>query len=359
MAGLRKLRGKWYIRFHYSENGKSKEKLLPTGTSDKKVAEIERRKIEKQEISIKQHILDQQMLIDQVTTKPTIKKLTKSYLRHCKVRGLSPKTIRSYKHSLDDFIAVCGNKTTDQLERKLHYKLLEKLTDHYHPTTANIRIRSIKAFLNWLVETEEIEKLPFRLKQIPVEESLPKFLTPDELDKIYALAEKDYPLIASHFRVLEHTGMRRGEVENSQLESDGRHIRVSKTKGKKERLIPLPGHILPDYLAIKDNGYSPNFVSRKFTDYAKEVGVSDKKTLHSLRHTYALRKLVELGDVYRVKLLMGHSSVTTTEIYLKFPEDYLKGIFKSDTNDDQVVISKADYERFLDLKMESHHKLVN
>ncbi|MCH7573962.1 MAG: tyrosine-type recombinase/integrase [Candidatus Marinimicrobia bacterium] len=58
------------------------------------------------------------------------------------------------------------------------------------------------------------------------------------------------------------------------------------------------------------------------------AGIQDEgKTLHALRHTFACRTLIETGDIYLVKELLGHAKVTTTEVYLRFPKGYLERVF--------------------------------
>ena len=56
--------------------------------------------------------------------------------------------------------------------------------------------------------------------------------------------------------------------------------------------------------------------------------IRGNKSLHSLRHAYVLLKLVELGEKHLVQELLGHSSVTVTEMYTKFPLEYLKEVFR-------------------------------
>lgn len=70
-------------------------------------------------------------------------------------------------------------------------------------------------------------------------------------------------------------------------------------------------------------------ITTAFTKAFKLAGITGKRSLHSLRHTYALRMLVELGEIHLVQKLLGHSTVTVTEIYTKFPMNYLKQIFRS------------------------------
>ena len=62
----------------------------------------------------------------------------------------------------------------------------------------------------------------------------------------------------------------------------------------------------------------------------KAAGIAPKgRSLHSLRHTFALREYYRTGDIYHVKERLGHSAVAVTEIYLRFPQQYLAGVFGS------------------------------
>ena len=72
--------------------------------------------------------------------------------------------------------------------------------------------------------------------------------------------------------------------------------------------------------------YKPDHISRTFSKLRDKADISSNKSLHSLRHTFALRKLLELGNIYLVKEMLGHSSVNTTQIYLQFPKGYIKEV---------------------------------
>lgn len=73
--------------------------------------------------------------------------------------------------------------------------------------------------------------------------------------------------------------------------------------------------------------YKPDRISKTFSKLRNLAKVGSNKSIHNLRHTFALRKLLELGNIYLVKELLGHSSVTTTQIYLDFPNGFIKEVF--------------------------------
>ena len=70
-----------------------------------------------------------------------------------------------------------------------------------------------------------------------------------------------------------------------------------------------------------DNGYGSRLktpdghISKKFKKALRSIGADEGKHFHSLRHTFAVRRLIQGTSIYDLKLLMGHSSVTTTEVY--------------------------------------------
>lgn len=257
-----------------------------------------------------------------IGSKITILNAISDYIKDCELR-VSMNTVKSYKLALRDLCcALKGSTKLLELTKTDYSIILKYLSDRFNGTTVNIRLRGIRAFLYWLVENEYISRMPFTVKQIKLKERLPQFITPQELIRIYENTTD--PLLVSHFKVYVGTGIRLSELKTSQLE--GSFIRVL-GKGNKERLIPLPSTLVEDYqIAIAAN-YKTDRISKGFTTAKRNAKISGDKRLHSLRHTYALKKLLELGDMHLVQKLLGHTSITVTEMYTKFPKDYLKELF--------------------------------
>jgi len=317
MAGLRLLKGKYYVRVWLD----GKEKLLPTGTANRRDAEIQKSKIERQEIEIKQKIRDE---MDAIKNRLTIKAGVDYFLKNVGAeRNITESTVKTYRLAANDFVNSLGRFIYfNSIQRSNYSELLAYLQSRYNPTTVNIRLRGIRAMLNYLTDKGLIQ-LPFHVKQIKTDRQLPKFITPEEMDRIYSVV--DDPKLAATFRVYETTGMRLSELFHSKL--DGDFIKVEQSKGRKERIIPIPVDRIADYQLAVSDPYSVFHISRKFSEYSKQAGLSGK-TIHALRHTFALRKLIETNNISLVKELLGHSSVTVTEIYTAFPKDFLAQVFK-------------------------------
>jgi len=318
MAGLRKLRGKYYVRLWID----GKEKLLPTGTGDKPTAEKHLKRLESQEIEIKQRIKTEiESLRRRLTIQDGVKKFLKSVGTE---RNLRRSTVYSYSLGVNDFYnALKGYVCFDCLPKESFAELTRYLQNRYNKTTVNIRLRSIRAMLRWLLEKELIDRLPFKVRQIKTDTRLPKYIKPDEMDQIYQHVINDD--LRAIFRVYEFTGMRLGELANS--ERDGEFIVIRQSKSRRERIVPIPFDLIADYDRAKDLHYSGSWISHQFSRACRLAGVTGK-TLHALRHTFALRKLIETNNISLVKELLGHSSVIVTEIYTKFPTAYLGQIFK-------------------------------
>jgi len=317
MASLRKLRGKYYVRIRH--NGK--EKLIGTKMTTRRDAEIHLHKWQENEQLVKfnmaEHLLDTKLTIDEC-----IEYFSKNYQTE---RGITDSTMKSYKLALRDFKnCYCFIKSFRELQRRHYPELVSYLKVRFNETTVNIRLRSIRTFLNYLLEVEKIKSIPFKIKELKIDKKEPKYLLPEELDSIYELVQ-DKKLLAT-YKTYEATGMRLSELENSFR--DGNYIKIVKSKARKERIIPIADVHIADYDLAKDNQLSKTWISRSFSKYARMV-CDSRKTIHCLRHTYAYKMLLKNnGSIQIVRDLLGHSSVKVTEIYTNIPQGYLKQIFE-------------------------------
>ena len=317
MARLRKMHGKYYVRIYVDK----KEKLLPTGTSVKAEALPHLRRVQREEIEIKQRIRNE---YSDLKKRTTISEAVKYFTDHVgNERNLKDTTIDSYKLACNNFKNCFKNNTYfDELDKTSITKLVEYLTNKYKSLhTVNIRLRSIRAMINYLYEKEIIKRKPFKVRTVKIDKEFPKFIKPDILNKIYKKVKNDKMLAT--FKVFEITGMRLGEFENSHR--DGDFIIVKKSKGRKQRIIPIPLEYIPIYDSARDNPYSTDYITHKFKKACDDAGIKGH-SLHSLRHTFALRKLLETNNISIVKELLGHSSVQVSEIYTQFPMDYLSQV---------------------------------
>ena len=198
-----------------------------------------------------------------------------SFRRHLAARNLSPKTERTYIDAavlFDAFLAREGLPAALSAIRREHVEaFIADQLDHYRPTTAHNRYRSLQAFFKWAVEEEMIETSPMeRMKPPIVGEQLPPMLSDDQIRALLKVCAEDHTFAGRRdeaiIRVLLDSGARRAEIaalrwtpdnpEANDVSLDERQLRVQ-GKGRRERLVVIGREAvraLDRYLRYRDGG---------------------------------------------------------------------------------------------------------
>jgi integrase/recombinase XerD len=319
MATLVKKHNKYYIRVRLPGG---KEKTIATQTGNKREAERRLRLVQDKEILLKARLITEAEMEDLELQNAVMR-----FVKERKANGRRPATINSYQRVLD---CLVDTNSPRLLVNSITNKHIRKMIDHLHKeklsdTTVNIYIRSVNAFTNWLFQEGYIlEKV--KVAQVKINERLPKFLTADELVSFYE--QVDNPKWYSTFKVFERLGLRVSELQYSILEEGYVTIPAEHAKSRRSRMIPISADLIPHYQIAMDSPYKPNSITHAFRSYADDAEISSDKSLHSLRHTFALRSLVETNNIVFVKDLLGHQDIKTTMIYTKYPADFLMKILK-------------------------------
>lgn len=328
MATLVKKHNKYYIRIRLPGG---REKTISTHTGNRRDAERKLALIEDKEILFKAQLIKEAELEDL-----ELQVAKDRFIRDRKLNGRRPATINSYELSLDNLIDVTSPR---MLVSSLTKKHIQKMVDMLHDkkigdtdntlkdATINIRIRSVNAFTSWL-HREGYILGPIKISTIKIDEPLPKFLTPEELDSLYARVSN--PKMLSTLKVYEGTGMRLSELHHSHRNDNYIVVPAEYSKNRRDRIIPISDELILHYEIAMDHPYRPHSITHAFRKYADKAKLPPEKTLHSMRHTYALRMLQETKDIYTVKVLLGHAEIKTTEIYAKFPPEYIAEMLKTD-----------------------------
>lgn len=314
MATLVKKHHKYYIRVRLPGG---REKTISTQTGNRREAERRMRLVQDKEILYKARLISETELEDL-----DLQEATDRFIQDRKSNGRRLTTIASYQLALDNLIdANSPAMQVRSLTRKHIKKVIEKLrTKQLGDATLNIRIRSLNAFTSWL-SAEGYVTEPLKLPQIKVDEHSPRFLTPEELDKFYNQVK--HPKWYSTFKVFEGLGLRVSELAYTRREGDYVIVPAEQAKSRRDRLIPLDPEFAEHYDIAMREPFKPQSITHAFRRYADAANISSEKTLHSMRHTYALRQLVKTNNIVFVKELLGHQDVKTTMIYTKFPAKYL------------------------------------
>ena len=331
MASKRNRRGKWYARIRVRSGSGWGEKEIPLRTGLKVTALERLSQVNALEADIKDGIdFTFSWLND--NGKTVVKYLTvaeagNEYIEARRGDGLQESTLRRNMHSLNSLFSVVGK--TYPVE-KINIDTIENFKAEYQGVHSkqgiNINLRLIKTFLNWCEAKGYIDKAP-KFKPVKVPDAPPSYLTDGEFADIMALDELDsfYKQVFFFYR---ETGLRLSEPYKGRLEGTWLVIGADATKQKREHEVELSEDLIKiwrlmmfQYDAwVKRNRNPKNFtlkISKIFRWACLKAKVENHK-FHDLRHTFAVRMYLITNDIYKVKQLMGHSSVTTTEKYAKF-----------------------------------------
>jgi len=217
----------------------------------------------------------------------------------------------------------------------------------------NRKISTLKSFYNFLLRISEIKTSPlegismlkfYAEKQIPFSEEEMKHL-------LLILEEAQVELLDKLIiEVLYQTGMRRAELCNLPLENVNfsRNEIVVIGKGNKERIVPIspelskvlkiyhleyrkPTAEAEKYFFVSSKGkkITEKFVYLMVTSYLSQVSLKEKKSPHILRHSFATHVLNGGAEISKVKKIMGHASLASTQVYTNANIEQLKKVFRA------------------------------
>ena len=289
----------------------------------------------------------------------------KLFLDSSAASGLIPRTIELRERILKIFIGWCDERNLDKPQditrpileryRRYLYHYRKKDGDPISFATQQQRLVPIKAFFKWLARENYILYNPASELELPkVHKRLPKhILTAQEVEQILNqtslhgdLGIRDRAIIET----LYSTGIRRAELINLKLydvDTQNGTLMVREGKGKKDRMLPLGERaglwithyieeIRPELIIGNDDGtlflheFGEAFHKNRLTDlvkrYIESSGINKSGACHIFRHTMATLMLENGADIRFIQAMLGHSQLSTTEIYTQVSIKKLKEI---------------------------------
>ena len=278
-----------------------------------------------------------------------------------KERNFSLHTIKAYKNDLNRFNSFLNQGISRIILKKINRNDIRKfLSDEYDNNftskTVARRLATIKSFFKYLVKIELIEEnIAIHINSPKVAKRLPSFINKSLIDVLMNSPSLDTLIGVRDRAVLElfySTGMRLSELVNINIGDfhlNNKLLRVI-GKGKKERMIPYgraAESAIENYLKMRNISFKPVFaktplfvnskekristrtIQRRMNNYIKLVADGKRVGPHLLRHTFATHLLDNGADITAVKDLLGHSSLSSTQIYThvsieKLKKDYTK-----------------------------------
>ena len=278
-----------------------------------------------------------------------LKKSLKDFLR---IKNYSEHTISNYERDINRFLEYLGDKKIDSSDINTSIItgwIISLRKDGLGNRSIQRNISSLKNFYKFLFKSGLVDINHFESVQSPkIGETLPKALTPEDVEKLLSFEPNPF----SEFRdkafleLLYSSGLRVSEAVNvniSSFESDLNFVKVL-GKGNKERMLPV-GKFAKDAITkwLETRNKNINTTDALFTNrYGKRISVRAMQqriykisiaqgmspvSPHMLRHSFATHILESSGDLRSIQEMLGHSSLSTTQIYTKLNFQQLAKIY--------------------------------
>lgn len=253
-------------------------------------------------------------------------------------------------------------KTADAMTIRSFLAFLDSF--EYSPATTARKLATLRSFYKWMLKREIVDTNPMQLIRTPKQSKrLPKSISIEQVEKLLStpdnrkvLGARDRAILETLYstgvRVSELVGMNRGDLDLA-----GQLVQV-RGKGRKERLVPLGSHAVaairhyvmlvepdPRYRALREelgsdaelplfsnkNGtrLSSRSVRRKLDKYLVAAGLDPGISPHTLRHSFATHLLDNGADLRSVQELLGHQSLSTTQIYTHLSTFRLRNAYQA------------------------------
>jgi integrase/recombinase XerD len=292
--------------------------------------------------------------VNQTATHDTI---LDEYLQYLELEcGLSQNSLIAYRRDILEFKKEFKLPDDFNIKRKIVNEYIAKLNDQNRkPASIARKISSLRGFYKYLYDKELISENLFEFARVPrISRYHPDYLTIEEIENILAQPNMKNDIGIRDVAMLEMlygTGMRISELINLKMSAIYDEIGFIKIlgKGDKERLVPYGSQargateryltkvrekiretaqtdIL--FLSNRKRKFSRVGVWKIIKKYAMKAGLSKTVTPHSFRHSFATHMIEGGADLRTIQELLGHASITTTQIYTQVDKDYLLSIHK-------------------------------
>ncbi len=279
-----------------------------------------------------------------------MKKHVDNFLNYLDIeKNYSEHTILNYKLDLIEFSTFIGRVKLDTVEYVQLRRFLSHLKAKEHkPRTLARKLSTLRSFFKYLQREGVVDENPTKILMSPkLDKPLPKFLTEEEMVAFIEAPKTNKDLGRRDRAILEtlySAGIRVSELVGLNLEDVDFIGNIAKVygKGKKERIVPIGDKAIAaikDYVekrrektrAVFLNKNGKRISTRAVIDitkkYIRQTCVNKDISPHVLRHSFATHLLNHGADLRSVQELLGHASLSTTQIYTHVSTDRLKKVY--------------------------------
>ena len=255
-----------------------------------------------------------------------------------KIRGFSKRTVDSYVFHNQKFLEFVKKEPASVAESDAKRYIAYLMSDRkYRPSSVNLALSSLKFFYNEIMQNPAFNAV----KAPKLEKKLPTVLTKEEMKKLIGVIENPKHRLLIEF--LYSSGLRVSECVSLKLDDLDLSERIGKIKhgkGNKERYIILSDNLilhLNEY--IKNKKYNSTYIfsignhpitirhaQKIVKEAAKKAGIKKRVFCHALRSSFATHLLEAGTDIRVIQELLGHSNLSTTQIYTRVSTQQLKKV---------------------------------
>ncbi len=285
-----------------------------------------------------------------------IQQLLRRYNQYLKLeKSFSPNTVEAYRRDLNKFLDFIGTEGINPVDVQLtdFQSFSSSLIDiGIHPTSVYRILMGVKSFYTFLVMNGDLDTDPMELLDYPKRpQHLPDVLSVEEVDMIEAcidLSQTEGQRNKAIIETLFSCGLRVSELCNLQLTDlylDEGFIRVT-GKGSKQRLVPISQKAIKELrlyfidrreVSVKEGFENYVFVSKArkknlsrimifhmVKELVELAGIRKQVSPHTFRHSFATSLLEGGANLRAIQAMLGHESITTTEIYMHIDTSHLR-----------------------------------
>ncbi len=283
-----------------------------------------------------------------------MKEWAEGFLTDLGNKNFSPQTLRTYRTAIEEFVTFCQARHITKEKAFVPSNLRTFIANLQlkNPARNTIlrKIATLRSFASYLMRQGYLDKNPFKLLPSPKKEKLlPKFLSILETDRLLdTTAQSKHFALRDRalFELMYSSGLRRSEVINLKIRDIDFFNGLVKVfgKGRKERLVPVTQtalQALQDYLATRKNPQAEEalFLNKNnkplsgdglayiFKNTAIASHLARRVTPHSLRHSFATHLLGSGCDLRSLQEMLGHKSLSTTQVYTHVSLEQLKSVY--------------------------------
>ena len=285
--------------------------------------------------------------------KVSLQSFIKDFLAYAEV-SCSPKSVRLYRNTLRNFLSVIGDKLLVYVTPKDVDEFRTQRLRQVSPVSVNVDLRMLRAAFYTALRWKLLPENPFtRVSFVRIPDQQPVYLSKEDIQRLLLVVSEAW--LKELILVAVSTGLRRGELLNlkwKDVDFERRILYIQssddfRTKAGRRRAVPMSEPVLQilwskgrrslseNVFTLNGSRISEDWLTHRFKSYIRKASLNPKLHFHSLRHTFATWLVQEGVSIYEVQKLLGHSSISVTQVYSHLAASELHGA----VNKIQVVLN--------------------